>query len=354
MKKFFIKYKQYFKKFLFSLPILIACFSLIFSLPVSATTGTVYTIAYQQPQASNYDGYIEVLLENPESGYQQVYTYYWNIIGYSYNDGDEVVFPKMNLNITSTSINFNYFFNSRSSSSNYYFSLAYGFARSTDSAYTQNYLGSGGSNSISSYFWVADWLRIRGVKVYGNGVLVSKPSDDSNFGSWSVVYGSDNAIYSELQQIKSILAQNNNDIIANNDKNASEIQANADKNTDIITNGGSDYGTVDKDTSNDYMSKEQELDAATSMSRENTVSLFSNFGSFFLNSKLAKGLTGTTAIMKEFFGISWLSDMANFGLILGAFAFVIGAGVLAGGIHRQKVSSDRARALARRSSRGGK
>lgn len=360
MKKIFIKYKQNLKKFLFSFPIFIACFSLIFSLPVSATTGTVYTISYQQPQATNYDGYIEVLLQNPENGTYQVYTYYWTIANLTHNAKEDIVFPRMSLSVTKKSISYSYGFQSNNSSDSFKYVLVTGFVRSTDGAYTHDYVGSSELPYINGSFWVADWLEIVGVKVYGNGYLVSTPTDDFNGGTWSVVYGGDNALYNQLESIKSILAQQSNQDIINNadknagniqsnaDKNASDIQANADKNTDKITNGGSDYGTVDKDTSDDYMSKEQELDAATSMSRENTVSLFSNFGSFFLNSKLAKGLTGTTAIMKEFFGISWLSDMANFGLILGAFAFVIGAGVLAGRIHRQKVASER------RSSRGGK
>ena len=220
--------------------------TLVLAVPVSATTGTVYTIAYQQPQATNYDGYIEVLMDNPETLEQTVYTYYWNILGYSYSADDNVVLPKMNLNITATSISFNYLFNAGSSTDKFHFSLAYGFARSSDSAYFQYYKGSADSNSISGSYWVPEWLRIRGVKVYGNGRLESKPSDDLNFGSWSVVYGSDNAIYTELQQIKSILAQNNNDIIANNNKNASETQANDNKNTQAIIDNQNDLAEKEK------------------------------------------------------------------------------------------------------------
>ena len=222
------------KKIVLVLLSILTISSLVLAVPVSATTGTTYTIAYQQPQASNFDGYIEVLMDNPKTLEQTVYTYYWNIIGYSYNSGDEVVFPKMNLNITATSISFEYFFNSRASTDKYFFGLAYGFARSSDSAYFQYYKGSAENNSITGSYWVPEWLRIRGVKVYGNGRLVSKPSDDLNFGSWSVVYGSDNAIYNELQSIKNILANQSSAITNNADKNASETQSNDNKNTQAI------------------------------------------------------------------------------------------------------------------------
>ena len=395
MKKIFIKYKQYFKKFLFSFPIFIACFSLIFSLPVSATTGTVFTMAHHQPEASNYDGYLEVYYKSPSSSKYDLYTYFWSIAPLTMKTTENVIFPRMLVNVSKTSLTWSYGFQNNTQTDSIKYVVMTGFMRSSDGYYKTDHQGSSGLPAVNSSFSIPSGYEIVGVKIYGNGYFGTNSIASSNGGSWTVVYGGDNAILRQLEAIKEVLQQqnSNNQAITNNadknasniqsnanknasdiqnnadknasdiqnnadknagdiqnnaDKNASDIQANADKNTDIITNGGSDYGTVDKDTSNDYMSKEQELDAATSMSRENTVSLFSNFGSFFLNSKLAKGLTGTTAIMKEFFGISWLSDMANFGLILGAFAFVIGAGFLAGSIHRQKVSSER------RSSRGGK
>lgn len=220
--------------------------TLVLAVPVSATTGTVYSIAYQQPQASNYDGYIEVLMVDPKTLDQTVYTYYWNILGYSYSSNDNVVLPKMNLNITATSISFNYFFNPGVSTDKYYFSLAYGFARSSDSAYFQYYKGSAESNSISGSYWVPEWLRIRGVKVYGNGRLQSKPSDDLNFGSWSVLYGGDNAIYNEIHSIKNILAGQSVAITDNADKNASETQTNDNKNTQAIIDNQNDLAEKEK------------------------------------------------------------------------------------------------------------
>lgn len=221
--------------------------SLILAVPVSAETGTVYTIASQQPQASNYDGYMEVLLYNPSNGVYQVYTYYWTIAGYSYNTSDVVVFPKMYLKVSSSSITFEYFFTSTSSSNKFYFTLLTGYVRSGDSAYKYNYNGSGESNAVSGSFWVAPWLEIVGVKVYGNGVLKSNSTDIYNGGSWSVVYGGDNALYSELEQIKSILSQqNNNDIIANADKNASETQSNDNKNTQAIIDNQNDLAEKEK------------------------------------------------------------------------------------------------------------
>lgn len=340
MKKFFIKYKQYFKKFLFSLPILIACFSLIFSLPVIAA-GTTYNISFAQPLASDTAGYIECLMDSGD-----IYVYTFQSTG--------VKPDSAYVDVTPTSVTLR--LNRSNATDGRLLSVVYSLM-DTGPYYTVNSaVGDVTSMSVSPY--VPSYRRIVSVKAYGF-IRVYASGGVSTSNNFQIIYGADVVVSNQINTLISIITNQNTQIIdnadknaseiqANADKNSSEIQANADKNTDIITNGGSDYGTVDKDTSNDYMSKEQELDSATSMSRENTVSLFSNFGSFFLNSKLAKGLTGTTAIMKEFFGISWLSDMANFGLILGAFAFVIGAGVLAGGIHRQKVSSER------RSSRGGK
>lgn len=230
--------------------IIVTLFS--FTLPVSAETGTVYTIAYQQPQASNYDGYMEVLLVNPGNGVYQVYTYYWCLGNYTQSTTEEVIFPQMNLRVTSTSIDYSYSVKASASSDSFYFTLLTGYVRSGDSAYTHDYNGSGGSLAVNGSFWVAPWLNIVGVKVYGNGVLTADSTDVYNGGSWSIVYGGDNALYSELEQIKSILSQqSNNDIIANADKNANNIQSNADKNasqiqqnqdknTDKILNGDSD------------------------------------------------------------------------------------------------------------------
>lgn len=206
-----------------------------FTFSISADTGTVYAISHQKPNANNYDGYLEVLMKNPSQGGLQVYTYYWNISGFSYNTNDTTVFPVMYFRISSSSITFDYLFSAGNSDDDFYFGLLYGFVRSVDGAYIYDYQGSSSSNCISGNFWVPEWLEVIGVKVYGNGVISNSHLGSDNGGSWSVVYGADNVLYNQLEIIKTILAaQNNNDIIVNQDKN-----------TDRIINSGSDKAQPD-------------------------------------------------------------------------------------------------------------
>lgn len=211
--------------------------TLILSVPVSATTGTVYSMAFQQPQATNYDGYLEVYYRNPNDNSYQVYTYFWTIANLTHSAVEDVVFPRMSISVSSKSISYSYGFHSNNSSDSFKYVLATGFFRSTDGAYLTDYSGtlSTGLPYTNGSFWVPEWLEVVGVKVYGNGYLAGNSISDSNGGSWSVLYGGDNAIYNQLESIKSILLQQSNqDIIDNADKNASQIQSNADKNASQI------------------------------------------------------------------------------------------------------------------------
>ncbi len=329
MKKYLKKYKSKIKKLLYVFPILLVCISLTFAIPASALT--TYYMTYDKPSADDYSGYMEVSFS--DGG---VITYFFKIVSFGTNIN---YLPYGEVNVTSSSLSVNFYIGGSSGEvgqSNVHlvdgFMANSGYNYINHSELSENY-------TLNCYF--ESGLTIKFVKLYG---FLQPSYSSSSFvrGSsyWVVSYGSDHSISNQLNTIIGSLQQQNNDIIANADKNADEIQANQDKNTDKIINGGTDYGTVDKTQTNDYISKEEALNTATSQSRENTVSMFSNFGSFFTNSKLAKGLTGTTRIMSEFLQISWLSDMSNFALILGAFSFVIGAGMLIGGINRNRLSAE--------------
>ena len=234
--------------------------TLILAVPVSAETGTVYTIAYQQPQATNYDGYLEVYYRNPGNNSYQVYTYFWAIANLTHNATEDVVFPRMSLNVSKNSISYSYGFYSNNSSDTFKYVLSTGFVRSSDGAYLTDYSGtaSSGVPYINGSFWVPEWLDVVGVKVYGNGYLASNSISDTNGGSWAVVYGGDNAVYNQLESIKSILAQQSNqDIINNADKNASQIQSNADKNaSETQTNDNKNTQAI-IDNQNDLAEKEK-------------------------------------------------------------------------------------------------
>lgn len=304
-------------------------FVIPFGITASAETGTVYKISHQLPSANNYDGYAEVLMRNPENGSLQVYTYYWCgfVSGYESTESDK--FPRMTLTVTTKSIGFNYSYNSVLASDSYSFGLLYGYIRSVDGAYTHDYVGNNTNYNITGSFWVADWLEIVGIKVHGNGKIAYSPIDDFNYGDWSVIYGGDNALYNELQSIKSILqSQNNNDIIANQDKNASEIQQNQDENTSKITNGWNSDASTDTTTTDDYADKESGLIDSTAEGRAESISIFKNFDLLITDGVISRGLLFCTTVFKTFLDIPWFGNLVKFGLALGIFAFVIGMGMI--------------------------
>lgn len=213
--------------------------TLFLAVPVSASTGTVFTMAHNQPQASNYDGYLEVYFKNPSNSKYDLYTYFWSIANLTMDTTENVVFPRMLVTPSKTSLNWSYGFQSNTQNDSYKYVLMTGFMRSSDGYYKTDYRGSSSLPNITGAFSVPSGYEIVGIKIYGNGFFSSNPIVSSNGGSWTVVYGGDNAILRQLEQIKEVLQQqnSNNQAITNNaDKNASNIQNNADKNAGDIQN----------------------------------------------------------------------------------------------------------------------
>ena len=222
--------------------------ALVFSVPASASTGTVFTMAHQQPDASNYDGYLEVYYHNTNNSKDYVYTYFWSIANLTLDTTENVVFPRMLVNVYKTSLNWSYGFTSNTKTDSFKYVLITGFMRNNDGYYHTNYEGSVDNLPyLTGSFGVPSSCEIVGVKIYGNGYFGTNSIDSSNGGSWTVVYGGDNAILNKLEEIKQTLIQqngNNQAIINNADKNASNIQANADK------NASENRANADKNASN--------------------------------------------------------------------------------------------------------
>ena len=215
--------------------------TLFLAVPVSASTGTVYTMAHHQPEVSNYDGYLEVLYKSTSGSKYDVYTYFWTIGNLTTKTTEDVIFPRMSINVSKTSLNYSYGFYSTNQTDKTRYQLMTGFMRSSDGYYDTYLSGTLGDGLpyLNSSISIPSGYEIVGVKIYGNGIFGTNSIAPSNGGSWTVVYGGDNAILLKLEQIKEALQQqnNNNQAITNNaDKNASNIQNNADKNANDIQN----------------------------------------------------------------------------------------------------------------------
>ena len=167
-----------------------------------------------------------------------------------------------------------------------------------------------------------------------NKVYISSYNTYFDFSIMNLYFVSQN----ESEAIISNADKNASDIQANADKNANEIKANQDKNANKIINGGRDnpgYSSVDKSATNDYQSKEEEINNQTADARSSTVSFFNNFGSLLNDTPVSKGLLAVSKIMMNFFNIGWLSGLIQFALGIGAFAFILGSAIMVVG----KVSS---------------
>ena len=213
--------------------------TLFLAVPVSASTGTVYTMAHHQPESSNYDGYLEVLYKSTSGSKYDVYTYFWTIGNLTTKTTEDVIFPRMSIHVSKTSLNYSYGFYSTNQTDKTRYQLMTGFMRSSDGYYDTYLSGTLGDGIpyLNSSISIPSGYEIVGVKIYGNGIFGTNSIAPSNGGSWTVVYGGDNAILRQLEQIKEALQQqnSNNQAITNNaDKNASNIQNNANKNASEI------------------------------------------------------------------------------------------------------------------------
>lgn len=219
-----------------------------FGITASADVGDVYYLPFTQPTVNENDGFIEVLMKNPNTGKKIVYIYFWRLCSTVYPSMDNGVKPTMRLNVTSDSITYSYHFSALATDEDTYFSFIEGLA--TEQGVYDTWLRHSYNSMHFDYkFWKPDEYDIIGLKSYGNAEIVTNSIDQygENGGAWSVTYGGDTVIASKLDTIISIFSGlNNDDIIANQDKNSSEIQKNDDENTQAIIDNQNDLAEKEK------------------------------------------------------------------------------------------------------------
>lgn len=203
--------------------ILVALIGALLSIPVSASTGLIFTMPLSQPPINNYSGYVEVLVREKSTGNYGTYVY---LLSTNLVLDQETEQP--------------YLFEIDVGSSGIYFRGLHGLNELTCiNVYCVSHDGSMYYTGLqsSSGEWLKDTYttEICGVKTYGNFYN----NDYNNWGTpFTCVYGNDSASYTVLQ---SILAQMQsqagsvesaiNSQTQNDNQNAADIQANQDKNT---------------------------------------------------------------------------------------------------------------------------
>lgn len=311
--------------------IVVCSFSLIFSIPVSAVESKVYSVNIQKPQTNEYSGYVEFLISNGSYSYVSVYSLnlVWSYVADFSSSLDFVgVTPRLNVTFNNGEFYLNVDF-LRYSSQDYFkenFSVILGSTSSSDNTYTVNTFNTS-SLSDPTFFLgrVYDYgnYKISGVRSYGAVSI-----DTSSFGSvflnqnWTVTYGSDTAMYNSINSFKQAIQSNNQQIIDNANQNASDIQANQDKNTTVITQGGKDYDALDDSTANDFTNAEQEaLGGKTDAQIQAEVNDVLNGGTSGLDFTKANRISNFFNDCMSAFGIETL---VLFSLCMGLGAFIIG------------------------------
>lgn len=174
----------------------------------------------------------------------------------------------------------------------------------------------------------------------------------NNESSTVFVYGNEINTNDKLDKIYGAIAGGNDEIKANQDKNADEIKKNQDKNAESIKNGWKSDKEIDKSVSDEHAAKEKEIMDSTSEGRNMSVSLFDDFSSLLNGGQsfisLGEGLLAASAVLTEFDQIKWLNTLITFSLSLGVFAFIIGTVQL---VVSKSSSSERYKRSRRKSSK---
>lgn len=213
--------------------------SFVFSVPSFAVSPTVYTMQYQKPTINDYSGYFEALSNNGE-----VYVGFWQITCRLSSSDYITSLPTVDIYQSNTDwLGMRISFPHKASDlAN--FCAIYGFYRSSDNSKwieSSFYSSSTSSYDISSAYWVPGG--IKDIRFYGNTSSTLSYTSSTN---WVVTYGSDTALYYQLEGIKSAFNSFSGSITANADKNASETQANDDKNTQAIIDNQNELAEKEK------------------------------------------------------------------------------------------------------------
>lgn len=236
--------------------ILVCCTSILILLsliiiPVSATTGHVYTVPVSQPSVSDYSGYVEIHAQD-DSGQSFAYVYIF-VLGFSENSYPPNTYPSVIVSHVS-------------STNSVKFTAASGY---TMSMYCVDSSGANLFKGLNKDVINANFTQVHSIRCYGAAFLDSSSVFTGE--AFSVVYGSDGPSYVLLSQILAVLSgQSNSDIISNNNQIASQIQQNQDENTDKIiqnqeeqtdkiTNGWQSDADVESGETDNVASAEQDL-----------------------------------------------------------------------------------------------
>lgn len=228
--------------------------TLVLSVPVSAASPTVYTMQYQKPGTNDYSGYFEALSNNGE-----VYVGFWQITCRLSSSNDITSIPivdiyQYNKDWLGMRISFPH-----NSTDLVDFYAIYGFYRSTDNSKWINsstYTEKPTLFAIPNAFWVPGG--VKDIRLYGN---TNSSLDYTSNTNWVVTYGSDTALYYQMEGMKeafnSFSGSISGSINSNADKNASQIQSNADKNaSETQTNDNKNTQAI-IDNQNDLAEKEK-------------------------------------------------------------------------------------------------
>lgn len=214
------------KKIVLVLLSILTISTLCLAVPVSAVSPNVYTMQYQKPTVNDYSGYFEALSNNGE-----VYVGFWQVWCTETLDNFNS-FPRVEIYQTN-----NDWLGMRMSyklDPAYYldFCVIYGFYRSNDNSKwieSTYYSSSTSSYNISTAYWVPGG--IKDIRFYGNTTSTLDYTSSTN---WVVTYGTDTALYYQLEGIKTGFNDMAGSINSNADRNASETQTNDNKNTQAI------------------------------------------------------------------------------------------------------------------------
>ena len=224
-----------------------------FGITASANSVSVteYSIPFSQPTADENSGYIEILLQD-SSGNKYVRVQSWQFVLDHFENVNEKQSLSMSFKVTPKSIDYTGGYNNVASvSTEYVYTFTTGYMTQAggyvvESKTSHKDSGTTDFATVNGWFWVSESETVLGVKIYGN-YSVQRKIDSANGGSWVVVYGGDNAVLEELQAIKSILRnKNNDDIIANQDENTNKITQNDDENTQAIIDNQNDLAEKEK------------------------------------------------------------------------------------------------------------
>lgn len=235
------------KKIILSIVSLISIFCVSFSMTVSAST--VHKCLYQQPMVTEFSGYVEAL--GNDGNVVIGYFNYWFVN----STGDksmtfDSLFPRVTLTMpTRDRLSLRIVCLPDSSYNGSIVTYcSYGNLFTANSGRNEPTTTSKSSNNtLNIDYFMYVYGGISSIRVYGNVNYSSIDNSYLNYtGDWTVVYGGDSAIYDAIKSQQAASSNLGQVISSNADKNASETQANDNKNTQAIIDNQNDLAEKEK------------------------------------------------------------------------------------------------------------